>query len=314
MTEHGPLLARFARPTAETRTRIAVLADLHLSVTDSGSWRVSHRTTDRLETTVAMLNRQSDLDGVLFLGDLVQSGRPAEYEAFDAVIDDLQVPWFAIPGNHDLIDWGDGDALTLPEFVDRYAPNAYPVHHRFGDVDILALNSNSSTPEQVADTYRGRLSDETLSWLDRKLATLSDPIVAVHHNLPASREQLMDALSELPVDGGSPAFENADTLVDVLQPHDPALVLTGHVHIPTVRDNRGVREFSLPSLGPYPNAYTVLEVGPAGTDAWLHPISTYDDRLESFVLGYEHCRVQLTAVQLAGLPLVDDSLDSANKS
>jgi Icc protein len=71
-----PTLAQFAEPVAGENTRLAVLADLHLSVDEEGTWRVSHRTVDRLEAAVESLNERDDLDAVLFVGDLVQSGLP----------------------------------------------------------------------------------------------------------------------------------------------------------------------------------------------------------------------------------------------
>lgn len=97
MTESNPVLAGFERPVAETETRIAILSDLHLSVEESGTWRVSHRTAERLEAAVKSLSRLRDLDGVIFVGDLVQSGLRSEYEAFDRIVDELDAPFFALP-------------------------------------------------------------------------------------------------------------------------------------------------------------------------------------------------------------------------
>lgn len=305
MTGSAPVLARFSRPAVETTTRIAVLTDLHLSTEMTGSWRVSHRTEARFTATVDSLNQQG-LDAVIFAGDLVQSGLRAEFEAFDRILSGLEVPFYAIPGNHDLIDRGSGPTFTLGEFERRYTPGALPYHVRIRDVDVLALNSNRSTRASVADSYEGRLEAASLDWLEELLSSVENPLVVVHHNLPETRALLMAALEQLPVSGGSPGFENADDLVDVLARGGNPLVLTGHVHFPAVTSNRGVSEFTLPSLGPYPNAYTVLEIDDRGTTAYMHPVADYDERLESFVHGHEHCRVMLAASQLAGLPLVDE--------
>lgn len=309
-----PVLARFARPTAETSTRIAVLSDLHLSVEETGTWRVSHRTEERFEATVESLNRTADLDAVCFVGDLVQSGTRAEYEAFDRILAGLEVPFYAVPGNHDLLVDDSRETLSLSEFERRYTPGELPYHQRIGGVDLLALNSNRSTRDSLAESYTGRLEPETLEWLAERLETVSNPLVVVHHNLPGTRDLLWDSLEQLPVSGGSPDFENADELVDVLEGDGSKtadgtvgpLVLTGHLHFPAVTATRGVREFTLPSLGPYPNAYTILEIDERGTTATMRSVSDYEERLESFTHGFEQCRVMLAAAQLAGLPLVDD--------
>jgi 3',5'-cyclic AMP phosphodiesterase CpdA len=164
MSDADPVLARFARPATERRTRLAVLSDLHLSLDEEGTWRVSHRTEQRLAAVVESLNDR-DLDAVLFDGDLVQSGSRAEFAAFDRLADAIDAPFFAVPGNHDLIAWGEDadDRFTLPAFEDRYAPDGeLPFHVRVGGVDLVGLNSNSSTRDSVTDTYEGSLSPETL--------------------------------------------------------------------------------------------------------------------------------------------------------
>lgn len=306
MADTESLLARFAAPVASTPTRLAVLSDLHLSPDGQGTWRVSHQTADRLRATVESLNQEQDLDGVFFLGDLVQSGTHEEYEAFDRIIEGLEVPFFAIPGNHDLIG---NDSLPLSEFERRYTPGELPYRKRIGGIDLLALNSNRSTRESVADSFIGRLEPETLEWLSDQLATAEQPLVAVHHNLPGTRSILFDSDDSLPVAASSPGFENADELVEVLNDGGAPLVLTGHVHFPAVARMGAVREFTLPSLGPYPNVYTVLDIDERGTTATMHSVVNYEDRLESFVLGRDNCRVQLAAAQMTALPLLDELSD-----
>ncbi|WP_255171432.1 metallophosphoesterase family protein [Natrononativus amylolyticus] len=305
MTETGPVLGRLEEPTTEQPTRLALLSDLHLAVEMEGSWRVSHRTESRLEAAVDSLNRR-ELDGVVFVGDLVQSGTRAQYQAFDRLVDGLDHPFFAVPGNHDLVEFGSGEKLALSAFERRYTPGRLPYHERIGGVDLLALNSNASTRDSVAETYTGRLSPDSLAWLEGKLETVDVPLVAVHHNLSGTRSLLFDWGERLPVEPGSPPFENDGELLDVLERTGSPLVVTGHVHFPAIVRTRGVREFTLPSLGPYPGAYTVLEVDERGTTATLQPILDREERLEALVSGLEHSRVLIAAAQLAGLPLVDE--------
>lgn len=305
MQNQSPVLGRFDRPTASPRTRIAVLADLHLSPEETGTWRVSHRTEERLEATVRSLNRAA-LDAVLFVGDLVQGGLRSEYEAFDAAIADLDAPLYAVPGNHDLIGWGSRPSLPLSEFERRYTPGRLPYHERIGGVDVLALNSNPSTRETLADTFDGRVSATSLSWFDEKLSAVESPLVVVHHALEPARAQYRRGLRELPESGDSPPFRNGEELLTVLSERAAPLVVTGHLHVPLVAHAAGIREFTLPPLGPFPAGYTILDVGERGTTATFHSVTDFEGRLEALAHGLEHDRVLLTAAQLAGLPLVDD--------
>jgi Icc protein len=251
---------------------------------------------------------------VVFDGDLVQSGARDEFEAFDRIADRLDVPLFAVPGNHDLIGSGrSAEAqLTLPEFERRYAPAPLPYRVRVGGVDLVGLNSNASTHESLADSYEGRLESETLAWLDDVLDDADSPLVAVHHTLDPVRTFYRQGKRHLPIeDGGSPGFANGDDLVEALARNDAPLVLTGHLHVPAVARAGPVREFTLPPLGPFPCAYTVLEVDERGTTATYHAIADFDRRAEALGLGLDHDRVLLAGAQLADLPLVDEQSDAA---
>ncbi len=301
------VLGYFATPTAETRTRIAVVSDLHLSTSGVGTPRVFHRTGERLRRVVTSLNR-NELDAVVFNGDLVQNGTRAEHDAFDRIVADLDPPLFAVPGNHDLIDGdGAGTPLTLPEFQRRYAPASFPYRVQIGGVDLIGLNSNASTRETLTDSYTGRLSRSTLEWLDETLDAADSPLVAVHHTLETVRRRYRNERKQLPVEnGGCPAFETADELADVLATNGDALVVTGHLHVPTVVRSGGITEFTLPPLGPYPCGYTVLDVGRRGTVASFHSAATHARQAEALGLGRENDRVLLAAARMSNLPLVAD--------
>ena len=183
------ILGSFTRPTTEAHTRVAFVSDLHLSTRGYGTSRALHRTEERLKRVVASLN-EDRLDAVVFNGDLVQNGTRAEYEAFDRIVADLDPSLFAVPGNHDLIDRGDGSTsqLTLAEFERRYAPTSFPYRVRIGGVDLIGLNSNASTRAALTESYSGRVSSSTLDWLETATSEAESPIVSVHHTLETVRE------------------------------------------------------------------------------------------------------------------------------
>lgn len=299
------VLATFDEPTAARPTRIAVPADLHLTVDASGTWRVSHRTPDRLKAAVAAWNEEA-LDAVVFIGDLVNDGTQTQFEAFDEIIADLEHPFYAIPGNHDLIARDDVASMSLTGFENRYGAEEFPYHRRIGGVDLVALNSNQSTHSTVTSTYAGAVSEETLGWLRSTLPELEHPLVTIHHNLPGVRGLHDRAVQALEVSGGSPGFENAAALQSVLRAAGGPLVVTGHLHFPAVITDGAVTEFTLPSLGPYPCGYTILDIDEQGTVATFHSVANLDDRIEAFVHATEHTRAQLAAAQFVGLPLRDE--------
>ena len=305
MTSSATVMARLETVTAETPTRIAIPSDLHLTLDQHGTWRSSHRTAERLRAAVQDWNGR-DLDAVVFIGDLVSDGARSQFDAFDRIIADLDHPFYAIPGNHDLIQRDGVDSLGLPEFERRYTPGGHPYHERIGGVDLLAVNSNSSTDTTIADTYAGELSEATQSWLAERLSAVDHPLVVVHHNLPGVRALHDRSIQQLEVSGGSPGFENADAVLETLGDAGSPLVLTGHLHFPAIVTEQSVTEFTLPSLGPYPCGYTIFEIGQRGAVATFHSVADYDERIEAFVLAAEHTRAQLAAAQFTGFPLRDD--------
>ena len=111
----------------------------------------------------------------------------------------------------------------------------------------------------------------------------------------------------MPLENGDcPAFENDDELVGVLGGASEPLVVTGHLHVPTVVRSAGVTEFTLPPLGPYPCGYTVLDVGSQGTVASFHSACTYARQAEALALGRENDRTVLAATRMSNLPLATD--------
>lgn len=296
-------LTTFSRPKSNIPVRLAVLADLHLSVEETGTWRVSHRTEERLREAVASLD-SLDPDAVLFAGDLTGWAAPEEYDAFDRAIAELDAPFLAIPGNHDFpLEHHSQEGISLTEFERRYAPGEFPWRERIGEIDLIGLNSNRATRDAPAESYEGRVDGTTLDWLRETLPDVDHPIVSVHHTLPGARAFYEHARDRLPISGDSPVLENADELLSLLVEHSVPLALTGHLHVPAVVTASGVRELSLPPLGPFPHAYTVLDIDRNGTEAYVTSVADRWDRVESLGYGMEKDRVLLAASQLADAPL-----------
>lgn len=301
--DRAQLLATFPRPRSGSPVRVAVLADLHLSVEETGTWRVSHRTEQRLREAVASINAL-DPDAVLFAGDLTGWAAPEEYDAVDRAIADLDAPLFAVPGNHDFpLEHHAQEGISIAAFEQRYAPGGFPWRERVGDVDVLGLNSNRATSDAPAERFEGRIDGATLDWLHETLPGLDDPLVTVHHSLPGVRAFYERARDRLPTAGDSPILENADELAAVLVEHGVPLVLTGHLHVPAVVAVDDVHELSLPPLGPFPHAYTVLDVHREGTDAYVQFVGDRWERMAAIGYGMEKDRVLLAASQLADTPL-----------
>lgn len=79
----------------DTTFRTAVISD-------------SHRSLDELEGVIDILNRgSSDIDFILFLGDITQMGLEMEFEWTCKALEGNDLPLFTVIGNHDLLNFGE---------------------------------------------------------------------------------------------------------------------------------------------------------------------------------------------------------------
>jgi Icc protein len=203
---------------------IAQISDLHIKAPGALAYgRVD--TAAALARCIETLNRFSPRpDLVVISGDLVDTPAPEEYDHLMTLLAPLQIPFAAIPGNHD------DRALTraaLPDQPYAQREGALNLARAVGDLDILLIDSS------VPGKHHGELDAATLAWLEMRLAaTPTRPAMLFVHYPPfVTGITHMDALN----------LRNADTLAAILRRHPRALlVAAGHVHRATLANFAGV--------------------------------------------------------------------------
>lgn len=303
----GPVFAHFTRPRSAVPTTIALVSDTHISSENRGTWKVFHRTQARLRTALADANTR-DVDAVVFAGDLTEDGSAADFEAFDSLLSSLDVPFFAVPGNHDVPKSFDAhETPALSSFEADFTPGELPFHERIGGVDILGLNSAETPEGSLADCHDGEISAAQLAWLEEKLPKTDESIVVMHHNLPglACEASVHSWRSSFPT-------RNADELASLLARHDVPLHVSGHLHVPSVAETNGVREIVAPSLCSFPQAYLLFEIDRTGTTVRFVPTADPEETREA----YNHAKrdsarsdavAEMTLDRLGALPLANES-------
>jgi 3',5'-cyclic AMP phosphodiesterase CpdA len=155
---------------------IAQITDTHVRETG----RLAYRKVDTaafLEACVAAIGRlapQPDL--VVLTGDLVDFGRPAEYERLRALLRPIAQRLLAVPGNHD-----DREAMRAAFAADGYLPATGFLQFAVDDLPLRVVGVDTLWPGHGA----GEVCAERLAWLDRTLAARRDaPTVVLMHHPP----------------------------------------------------------------------------------------------------------------------------------
>ena len=115
------------------------------------------------------------IDLVIVTGDLTDGGQFEEYEEFNKIMEDLKVPWFVIPGNHD-------NKHILMEFFDahEYLPRSEKYCNYVIDKYPFVLIGLDTTV--LGESY-GEFCNERLKWLEKNLQRFSSKpaLLFMHH-------------------------------------------------------------------------------------------------------------------------------------
>jgi len=280
---------------------------------------VYHRSTDRLRAALADATDRG-VDAVVSAGDLTKDGAPWEYERLDEVLSAFDVPFFSVPGNHDVpkastdeYEYGDDhESPPLDRFERTYAPDSFPFVERVGGVDVVALNTACLPDGSLRRTHDGAVSGEDLAWLERTLPALDTPVVLMHHNTPAMSDQLRahgDAAH--PGMGMPPVLRDPEPLMEVVTGAEVPLVVTGHLHNIGVARTGPTWEVTTPATGSFPQGYLLVDIDRTGTVVRYVPVTEVDGMTEAHSARWSAGETSagyasFAAVRLASLPLVDE--------
>ncbi|WP_291854649.1 PQQ-binding-like beta-propeller repeat protein [Marinilabilia sp.] len=179
----------------------------------SGSFRIAHLTDIHVspgsEAEANLIKAIDDInalepDFVVVTGDLTNTGSNAELMAAKKVLDRLNVPYYAIPGNHET-NWSESAGLKFNELWgnDRFI---------FTTDDFLFVGFNTGPYMKMGD---GHVKQEDLKWLMRVLNNLE------------YKDKTLVSMAHYPLAEG---LDNWNHVVDLLKEHDCRLTLCGHGH------------------------------------------------------------------------------------
>lgn len=182
-------------PTSSLYT-FAVISDIHSD----------------LKSLQKALDKARD-DGIGFIvaaGDLTTVGGTAEFKKVRAILDKSNIPYYVIPGNHDL--WSKGGVAN---FVEVFGPDFQSFQK--GKVKFILINNG--------DGLRG-LEERQQNWLDQELVDCLKLYCLVFAHMPLNHPYLTHVMGE-----DSPAVAGqAVELVRQLADYQVKKLFAGHIH------------------------------------------------------------------------------------
>ena len=211
---------------------VAQISDTHILVPESDHPAAELR-ADCLRRTVADVNRQN-ADAVIFTGDTVQHGQPAEYARLRELLASLDKPLYLVPGNRD----------DKQELRAAFSDHAYMratgefLQYTIEDYDIRLVGIDSTLEAE----RKGRFCEERQAWLDATLGEQPDrpTLLFIHHPPFDVGDHYV---------GGYRRPDEAAALEDIVKRHPQVTgLLCGHVHWPVEREWAGTAARIMPSI------------------------------------------------------------------
>ncbi|MBK1671527.1 hypothetical protein CKO28_26365 [Rhodovibrio sodomensis] len=148
---------------------------------------------------------------------------------YNAVIGQIGVPWWNVPGNHEMNFQASGDKHATETFKRVYGPTYYSFEYgaahfiSLDNVDYQGKNVGREEPRyRGGGVYEGRISNRQLEWLKNDLAlVLKDELVFLAMHIP---------LKTYLGDGANVNTVNRRELFDIIEDYPNLYAVAGHTH------------------------------------------------------------------------------------
>lgn len=148
------------------------------------------------------------------VGDVVADNL-ALYPRQSRIVGQIGIPWWRLPGNHDMNFDVPSDEHATETYKRYFGPTNYSFE--YGDVHFIALDNVQYKGEgesfRYSGAYRGYLTDEQLGWIQEDLrAVPEDKLIVVATHIPLRTYAVGDT-----TDSWRPGTTNLGALLEVLE-------------------------------------------------------------------------------------------------
>ncbi len=152
------------------------------------------------------------------------------FPRYNAIISQIGVPWYNVPGNHELNFLAENDETSLDTFIRLFGPPYYSFE--YGEALFVILDNiyykgtGESDPGEIrgAGGYEARISQEQLVWLEKELSYVSqDKLIFLAMHAP-----LRTYIGE--PDHPARNTQNRTDLFKLLEGREHLYSVAGHTH------------------------------------------------------------------------------------
>jgi len=244
-------LETLPEPEGKMLGAFSVIADPHLSCgTENRKGRFFVESAMLLQDVVEQCNHLHN-DFVLLPGDITNKGADAEYAKAHSILSQLQIPYFAVAGNHDIDFKGEKKVLWRSHFgkFEHVMENKYAL--------FLGL-----------DTSRGELTPSSIEMLGKALLKKKMLFIFTHY-------QLFDNVD---INRGSNQknIRNATACKGLLDrlTKTPSIIYVGHQNVPSVMTCNKAVQINMPQPVQYPCGFTYVRCYANGFYHTFMPINS----------------------------------------
>ncbi|WNV76231.1 metallophosphoesterase N-terminal domain-containing protein [Geodermatophilus sp. DSM 44513] len=171
-------------------------------------------------TDVVQELKGSDAEFGMTVGDLVND--PLDlFPRHNEIVAEIGVPWWNMPGNHDMNYDAADDRYATETYKRVYGPTTYSAD--YGQVHFVNMDNVDyfgQTPDGENGRYRGYLNPEQLEWLRNDLAHVpADKLIMISTHIPLRTDA---------IGGDNVNTVNLEELFEVLEGREHLYSVSGH--------------------------------------------------------------------------------------
>lgn len=187
----------------------ALITDIHISKTETS--------IDDLQKTVSTINNTPEVQFVFVSGDLTEGGDMKSLSKAKELLDELRVPYFAVPGNHET-KWSESGVMDFSRVFgsDRF---------RYDYENFVFLGFNSGPIIRMMD---GHVGMQDIIWLENELNAID-------------KDKHIVVITHYPLQHGD--VDNWYEVTDLLRKYNVKAVLGGHYHQNKLTNYDGIPAF-----------------------------------------------------------------------